>query len=1700
MPRWAWRCRATWRIGWRASKRAKEKNVPAPCPAPLAFLFFSPWVAALTGLAAISVPVLIHLFSRRRFRIVEWAAMRFLIAAQKQNVRRMRLEQYLLLAARMLILLLLVLAMASVTPWAETLWARIFPDSAVLAASNRRTHKIIVLDGSLSMAAKVGDRSAFDAARARAAQILDASPGGDGYSVVLMAAPAQRVVPEPSDDPQRVGEEIRKLRLPHGNADLTGALQAVDDMLKRSPGKFEGREVYFLTDMQRATWIARAGNEASEIMQRIQGQARVVFVDVGADDLGNLAVTNLALGTPLATTASVTPIIATIHNYGADETRAVRVELLVSRARQQLTDPISELRVVGQELVKVPAGQVGVTVAFSHKFALPGDYAVQVRLEPDHLEPDDARTLIVTVKDTLPVMLVNGKPAVEEYDRATGYLRDALQPSENRAGLLESPVRAKVLTESQFADAALGDLTPYDCVFLCDVARLSNPEIRRLETHLRRGGGVVFCLGPRVDLEAYNRLLWRNGEGILPAQLESIEKTSSNRPYMFFASEESFRLPPLDAFGGVIGRFNLLEPRFFQYVTTRLPDKARGRKVLSFMPEPAGKDKPVGPDATPGKLRSGDPAIVEMPWQRGRVVLVTTTVNKDWNNWPDRPSLLAMMHEILQFSVAGRLRGQALQVGDPIEEFLPAGSGGLEFAISTPDGRTVRRASQSGEEGAVLRFADADQAGIYKATVGQHPQEYLYAVNVPTATAAQQASESDLVRSSQQSLRETFPNWDFQVVNDPKNITRALLASGNEQLVGSDLGPVIARWLLFAVLALMVIEVILAWKLGHWSKSSVGAMTPPAEGMRLPVGVGIAAAVCFVCIAGVLLHHGVTGDFLGFLPDGVRSIGEAALGVPEPVAGESTRWRLDATPFLPGRSPLEPWLVGFLGLAAGGLVIGVYLQEGRTAGVGYRLLLAGLRWFLLLLMLFVLLPQLQLWFERQGWPDVAVIIDTSQSMSTTDNYRESGNQEAAARLAALGKLDRPQRLQLVQTLLNHKDADWLGRMLEQRKVKIHLFQCAGGVTRLADLTEENQRDAAGQAVAGLAAAGESSRLGDAVRYVLNTFRGSSLAAVVMLTDGVTTEGEDVTQAGQYAAQMGVPLYLVGVGDHHEARDLILHDLQAEETVFVGDRVVFEARLTAQGYTNLPPQAVTLYEKTKEGRLKELARERVVIDPQGKPVKFRLTHQPSEPGEKTYVLDVPVQPDEPTPADNNRLERTVFVREAKPSNVLYIEGYPRYEFRFIKSLLEREAANEQGNKTIDLKVMLLDADDEYPMQDRVARVDFPTKEELNQFDVIILGDVDPKHKKLEKNLQLLVDFVRERGGGLLAIAGERHNPQAFKDTPLADILPIQVVAAAAEDAGDANRRDSFRPQLTPVGKLHPIFRFSPDEVENAAVWNRLGELYWFAEGYRLQPAAEVLAVHPLRRAVTPRLGAAGEERHPLVVQHFVGAGRCMFFGLDESWRWRFREDEVHFNQFWIQTVKYLARSGLGKIDLRLNRTAPYRRGEPIQVTVRFPDDSPAPPAEAGVKVVAERRPLPGAAGAPAETEVETLQLVKLEGSRATFETLKTRTPEGQYRFWLSTPTVTGQRPRAECLVLPPPGEMEKLRMNQADLERAAEQTRGKFYTLATADQLIDDLPTGARVSLNTPGPPWLLWNHFLMFALLVGLFAAEWVLRKRKHLL
>src|SRR5262245_39233704 len=176
--------------------------------------------------------------------------MKWLLAAIQKNARRIQLEQLILLAVRTLLVLCIVLAMAK--PFLEGAGAVFLP--------GKRTHRILVIDGSFSMGYRVTDRDRFDRAKQVAEAILQDSHKGDAASLILMAAPPRVVIGEPSANLAAVADEVRSLELPHGGADLTGTLAKLDELLATST--LEQKELYFITDLQKASWAASGSASA----------------------------------------------------------------------------------------------------------------------------------------------------------------------------------------------------------------------------------------------------------------------------------------------------------------------------------------------------------------------------------------------------------------------------------------------------------------------------------------------------------------------------------------------------------------------------------------------------------------------------------------------------------------------------------------------------------------------------------------------------------------------------------------------------------------------------------------------------------------------------------------------------------------------------------------------------------------------------------------------------------------------------------------------------------------------------------------------------------------------------------------------------------------------------------------------------------------------------------------------------------------------------------------------------------------------------------------------------------------------------------------------------------------------------------------------------------------------------------------------
>jgi hypothetical protein len=378
--------------------------------------------------------------------------------------------------------------------------------------------------------------------------------------------------------------------------------------------------------------------------------------------------------------------------------------------------------------------------------------------------------------------------------------------------------------------------------------------------------------------------------------------------------------------------------------------------------------------------------------------------------------------------------------------------------------------------------------------------------------------------------------------------------------------------------------------------------------------------------------------------------------------------------------------------------------------------------------------------------------------------------------------------------------------------------------------------------------------------------------------------------------------------------------------------------------------------------------------------------------------------------------------------------------------------------------------------------FPAaKDALFAYDAVVFGDADTSFMS-QSQMQNLVQFVTEKGGGVLFVAGELFNPLSYRGTPLELLLPIELGGDARNPTAVGTSVSAFRPELTLEGRSSPIFRFGDNEAASMQIWERLPDLLWYFEAPRKKPAALVLAEHPT--------ATGSEGKLPLVLYHFVGPGKGMFHAFDDTWRWRFRAGDKYFGRFWVQTVRFLARSklvGQRQAEVQTDRKR-YQRGQPIQLRVRFPNPGLAP-TSGDVTVQVERR-----GQGPRK-----LALKLVPGTRNVFEGALPQAQEGDYEVRLLPPPILeGPLAMASFRVDAPINEFEKIEMNEPELIRAAESTGGKFYTPLEAGSLLKDLPKPSKVPLETD-PPIPLWNTWPLLTLFLLLITVEWVFRKRKQM-
>ncbi len=727
-------------------------------PPIFAFGFASP--VMLFGLAAAAVPLLIHLLSRRRYRQMYWAAMEYLLAAIRRSRRRLRLEQLLLLALRTLLIVLVVLALAE--PY--------FERSGFAFTPGGRTHRVLVVDGSYSMAYEPTDKARFDRAKELAARIVEASPQGDGFTLVLMSAPPQVVVGNPVFEPRDLLPEIENLALPHTTADLPATLAKVEEVLtraRREHPRLSREEIYFLTDLGRVGWLVDPADKATKAefqkrARRLAESAGLMVIDLGQDGAENLAVTALSSDEPLATVGRNVQIEAELKNFGRQTRSRHPVELLVDGRR------------VRQEHVDLTPG-AEVSVGFSHRFEAPGDHTLEVRLGEDQLDVDNHRWIALPVKQYIHVLCVDGRPSGEPFGGATGYLKTALAPEGDSVARLL--IRPEVVPESELLEL---DLARYDCVFLCNVAQFTSSEARVLDSYLKSGGSLVFFLGDQVMPQRYNHELAggrRGGVRLLPARVGPL------------VEEPQYRLDPLGYRHPIVRNFRdheragLLTTPVKTHFKLEVPKRSKAKVALS--------------------LAGGDPLIVEAPVHRGRVVLFATSADASWTWMPKLPSYLPIVRDALAYAIRERLQQRNVEVGRPLGASVSPEAAEAPLTMQRPDGRReeVRLSAQPGAS--TWSYSDTGISGVYTAQFGPPvSRSELFAANVDPA-------ESDLTRITQEQLRnEVWPDVPFVLQTSWENL--------DDPPVGRmERANRLAKGLLYAVLALLFGETLLAWRFGH---------------------------------------------------------------------------------------------------------------------------------------------------------------------------------------------------------------------------------------------------------------------------------------------------------------------------------------------------------------------------------------------------------------------------------------------------------------------------------------------------------------------------------------------------------------------------------------------------------------------------------------------------------------------------------------------------------------------------------------------------------------------------------------------------------------------------------------------------------------------------------------------------------------------
>ena len=739
------------------------------------------------GLAATSVPIIIHLLNRRRFKILDWAAMRFLLESVRQNRRRVQLEELILLALRCLAIFLLAMAVAR--------FAGFSPSKLLPIGSAAQLTHVFVLDDSVSMGQKLADTTILVKAANDLAETATGLDHSDRLAIIQTSRPGRQELlfnlNFPTDKEGLAGR-LRALQPADTTTQLGQALRTAGEVLDEVTTQ---KRLYVLSDFRRVDYTGAALDEIRAQLKALRDRnVEIVFMNYGGAAGPNLTCEDIQVLDRLAVAKVPVRVQLRVKNNGPARAENVLVKFVArTPGGEEVTLPAKPLKTIdpdGTELVQV-----------SYAFPDATGAALEARLPGDTLAGDNSAHLACDIRPARKVLIVDGQPDLAHpIEGESFFLAAAIDPGgDHRYGNEVDVVPADRLAEVDFER--------YDAVMLANVgdfprgARADGtsgyPQLEALAQYVRNGGGLAIFTGDRVNPVFYNDVFYAGEAGLCPLKVGPPAGDVKNREQFVRLQPDTIANDPvMRTFQGSRSQFTRLV-RFYGWTSVEepAPTVSTGLGPVRVLARFDNKE------GTP----QHSPAIVSRSFGSGTVLMVCSTADKQWTDWPKDVTYLAFVNDVLEQlwrPAAGEYTGP---VGRRIDFSLPAELATARITLQTPkfpaeDVVTLQKQQQAGRQ--AVMYEQARHAGVYKLELDGADQKrtVLFARNVDPIEGRLEPVNADDLRK-QLGVELTW-------VDKLAPLAKQEAAAGARQ----------EYWkaLLAAMLAVLALEIFLGQRFGHY--------------------------------------------------------------------------------------------------------------------------------------------------------------------------------------------------------------------------------------------------------------------------------------------------------------------------------------------------------------------------------------------------------------------------------------------------------------------------------------------------------------------------------------------------------------------------------------------------------------------------------------------------------------------------------------------------------------------------------------------------------------------------------------------------------------------------------------------------------------------------------------------------------------------